>query len=447
MSLTNGSPEAAAASAKDASFTLASLPASARNEALDAIHAALAASKAEILAANARDLELARKAAADGALTQALVSRLDLGKKGKWEDMLQGILDVRDLEDPVGKIQLRTKLDDDLILERVSCPIGVLLIIFEARPEVIANIASLAIKSGNAAILKGGKESTASFIAISQVISSALSKTQVPNSAIQLVTTRDAILQLLSQDRNIDLVIPRGSNDLVRYIKDNTKIPVLGHADGLCSIYLTATADKEKAAVAIVDSKTSYPAACNSVETLLVQHEALDTIFPGVAAALADKGVTLRLDAASKAALSGTPLPDGTVLDATPQDYDTEHLALTLAVKTVSSVDEAIAHINAHGSHHTDSIFTSDAAEAEHFMNRVDSAGAYWNASTRLADGMRYGFGTEVGISTNKIHSRGPVGLDGLTIYKYKIRGDYQPTAAYGEGEGKRPWKHEKLPF
>ncbi|KAH0494531.1 hypothetical protein TgHK011_001148 [Trichoderma gracile] len=447
MSLTNGSPEAAAAAARDASFTLASLPASARNEALDAIHAALTAAKDDILAANARDLELARKAAADGALSQALVSRLDLGKKGKWEDMLQGILDVRDLEDPVGKTQLRTKLDDDLILERVSCPIGVLLIIFEARPEVIANIASLAIKSGNAAILKGGKESTESFVAISQVISSALSKTQVPNSAIQLVTTRDAILQLLGQDRNIDLVIPRGSNELVRYIKEHTKIPVLGHADGLCSIYLTATADKHKAVAAIVDAKTSYPAACNSVETLLVQDQALGTIWPGVAAALAEKGVTLRLDAASKAAvLSG--LPEGAVIqDAVPQDYDTEHLSLTLAVKTVSSVDEAIAHINAHGSHHTDSIFTSDGAEAEHFMNRVDSAGVYWNASTRLADGMRYGFGTEVGISTNKIHSRGPVGLDGLTIYKYKIRGDYQPTTQYGEGEGKRPWKHERLAF
>lgn len=222
---------------------------------------------------------------------------------------------------------------------------------------------------------------------------------------------------------------------------------MLGHADGLCSIYLTATADKDKAAVAIVDAKTSYPAACNSVETLLVQDTALTTIFPGVAAALAEKGVTLRLDGASKAALSSVSLPEGTILDAAPKDYDTEHLTLTLAVKTVSSVDEAIVHINTHGSHHTDSIFTSDEAEAEHFMNQVDSAGVYWNASTRLADGMRYGFGTEVGISTNKIHSRGPVGLDGLTIYKYKIRGDYQPTTGYGEGEGKRPWKHERLSF
>ncbi|KAG5971502.1 hypothetical protein E4U56_006770 [Claviceps arundinis] len=444
MSLTNSSPEAAALEAKAASFTLASLPAPARNAALDAIHTALAAAKDEILAANARDLQLAQKAAADGSLSDALVSRLDLGKKGKWEDMLKGILDVRDLDDPVGKIQMRTKLDDNFMLERVSCPIGVLLIIFEARPEVIANIASLAIKSGNAAILKGGKESTESFVAISKVISSALDKTDVPNGAIQLVTTRDAIAQLLAQDRSIDLVIPRGSNELVRYIKESTKIPVLGHADGLCAIYLTETADPHKAVTAIVDAKTSYPAACNSVETLLVQESALNTSFPGVAAALTAKGVALRCDPASKAALLATPAASD-IQDATEEDFHTEFLSLVLAVKTVSTLDQAIAHINTHGSHHTDAILTADAADAEKFMNQVDSAGVYWNSSTRVADGMRYGFGTEVGISTNKIHARGPVGLEGLTIYKYKVRGDYQATAEYGDGEGKKPWKHEKL--
>lgn len=340
---------------------------------------------------------------------------------------------------------MRTKLDDDLVMERVSCPIGVLLIIFEARPEVIANIASLAIKSGNAAILKGGKESTESFVAISQVISSALEKTQVPNSAIQLVTTRDVIAQLLAQDRYIDLVIPRGSNELVRYIKESTKIPVLGHADGLCHIYLADSADKDKAITAVVDSKTSYPAACNAVETLLVQESALATIFPGVASALAAHGVSLRCDPASKAAIASLSLQE--VQDAVPEDYDTEHLSLSLGVKTVPDLSAAIEHINTHGSHHTDAILTSDAADAERFMNEVDSAGVYWNAATRLADGMRYGFGTEVGISTNKIHARGPVGLEGLTIYKYKIRGDYQATVSYGEGDGKRPWKHERLPL
>ena len=361
---------------------------------------------------------------------------------------------------------MRTKLDDGFILERVSCPIGVLLIIFEARPEVIANIASLAIKSGNAAILKGtpllpaspclsvsivltpspgGKESTESFVAISTVISSALERTAVPNAAIQLVTTRDAIAQLLAQDRHIDLVIPRGSNELVRYIKESTKIPVLGHADGICAIYLTAHADPQGAVAAIVDAKTSYPAACNSVETLLVQDTALLTVFPEVAAALAAKGVALRCDPASKAVISD--ISGASISDATAADFDTEFLSLTIAVKTVSTLDEAITHINAHGSHHTDAILTSDAADAERFMSQVDSAGAYWNASTRVADGMRYGFGTEVGISTNKIHARGPVGLEGLTIYKYKVRGKYQATAQYGDGEGQRPWKHEKMSF
>ncbi|AEO55916.1 hypothetical protein MYCTH_2300236 [Thermothelomyces thermophilus ATCC 42464] len=445
MSLTNASPADAAAAAKSASHVLATLSADARNEALTAIHAGLAAARDDILAANARDLESAKKAAADGKLSQSLVSRLDLGRKGKWEDMLQGILDVRDLDDPVGKVTLRTRLDDGLDLERVTCPIGVLLIIFEARPEVIANIAALAIKSGNAAILKGGKESTESFVAIARVISAALDRTRVPNDAIQLVTTRDVIPQLLALDNQIDLVIPRGSNDLVRYIKNNTRIPVLGHADGLCAIYLEPSADPAMAAEVIVDSKTNYPAACNALETLLVHEAALATHLPTVAAALAAKGVDLRCDAPSKAALAG--VPDLTIADATEQDYSTEFLSLTLAVKTVPSLADAVAHINTHGSHHTDCILTSSAENAEQFMAAVDSSGVYWNASTRFADGTRYGFGTEVGISTNKIHSRGPVGLEGLMIYKYKIRGHGQVAASYGAGEGKKQFLHQRLPL
>ncbi|KAK3360295.1 glutamate-5-semialdehyde dehydrogenase [Lasiosphaeria hispida] len=449
MSLTNASPADAAQAAKSASHVLQTLPAATRNEALAAIHDGLAAARDDILAANARDLELARVAAADGRLSQSLVSRLDLGKKGKWEDMLKGILDVRDLEDPVGRVTLRTRLDDGLELERVSCPIGVLLIIFEARPEVIANIASLAVKSGNAAILKGGKESTESFIAISRVISTALESSRVPNGAIQLVTTRDVIPQLLALDRYIDLVIPRGSNELVRYIKDNTKIPVLGHADGICSTFLEASADPLLAAEVIVDAKTSYPAACNALETLLVQESALSTIFPLVASALAAKGVELRCDAKTKTAALANASPElaAKVVDAVDADYDTEFLAYTLAVKAVADVDEAILHINTHGSKHTDAIITADKALAEQFMASVDAAGVYWNTSTRFADGMRYGFGTEVGISTNKIHSRGPVGLEGLMIYKYKLRGNGQVTAAYGEAEGQKRFRYEQLPL
>ncbi|GAB1313896.1 glutamate-5-semialdehyde dehydrogenase [Madurella fahalii] len=447
MSLTNASPLDAAQAAKSASHVLATLSAESRNAALTAIHAGLTAARDEILAANARDLELARQAAADGKLSQSLVARLDLGKKGKWEDMLKGILDVRDLEDPVGRVTLRTRLDDGLELERVTCPIGVLLIIFEARPEVIANIAALAVKSGNAAILKGGKESTESFVAISRVISAALERTDVPNGAIQLVTTRDVIPELLALDRYIDLAIPRGSNDLVRYIKNNTRIPVLGHADGLCAIYLEQSADPALAADVIVDSKTNYPAACNSLETLLVQEAALNTLLPSVAAALAAKGVELRCDEASKAALERSQTPNLNLVAATPQDFVTEFLSLTLAVKTVADLSEAVAHINTHGSHHTDAILTSSKEQAEAFMAAVDSAGVYWNASTRFADGTRYGFGTEVGISTNKIHSRGPVGLEGLMIYKYKLRGKGQVSAVYGEGEGKKRYLHERLPI
>lgn len=450
MSLTSSSAREAAQAAKSASHLLATLPVSARNDALTAIHDSLVASKDAILAANAKDMDAARQAAADGQLSQSLVSRLDLGKAGKWEDMLKGILDVRGLEDPLGVVDLRTRLDEGLVLERLTCPIGVLLIIFEARPEVIANIASLAIKSGNAAILKGGKESTHSFVAISTAISAALASgsVAVPEAAVQLVTTRDVIPQLLALDAYIDLVIPRGGNDLVRYVKDNTKIPVLGHADGLCSAYLDRSADPKMAAAVAVDSKTSYPAACNSLETLLVDEGALDGVFPAVAEALLAKGVTLRCDARTKAAAGKLPTTaGGKVEDAQNADFDTEHLALILAVKAVSGPDEAVAHINAHGSHHTDAILTADEAQAERFMTAVDSAGVYWNASTRMADGMRYGFGTEVGISTNKIHARGPVGLEGLTIYKYKVRGTGQVSAVYGEGEGKKRFLHEKLPL
>lgn len=348
---------------------------------------------------------------------------------------------------------MRTLLDDGLTLERVTCPLGTLLIIFEARPEVIANIAALAIKSGNAAILKGGKESTESFIAISEVISAALSKTEIPIPAIQLVKTRDIVSSLLSQDTLIDLVIPRGSNELVRYVKDNTKIPVLGHADGLCSAYIHSDADVSTAVKVIVDSKTDYPAACNALETLLVHEDVLQSVLPAVAEALLAKGVSLRCDPASKSALT-TALPSSQsslLQDAVEQDFNTEFLDLVLAIKTVpkqssesSAVHAAIAHINAHSSKHTDIVITASKEVADAFMAGVDSAGVYWNASTRFADGMRYGFGTEVGISTNKIHTRGPVGLEGLTIYKYLIRGEGHIATDYS-GDGGKKWKHQRL--
>ena len=279
------------------------------------------------------------------------------------------------------------------------------------------------------------------------MIAAALESTEVPNTAIQLVTTRDVIPQLLELDQHIDLVIPRGSNELVRYVKSSTKIPVLGHADGLCSIYLEHTANPDMAVKVIVDSKTTYPAACNSVETLLVEHAALETVLPPVAEALMRKGVSLRCDASSKAILQAKlPTHLSTILqDADESDYDTEHLSLILAIKTVANLSEAISHINFHGSHHTDAILTSSSPLAEEFMSSIDSAGVFWNTSTRMADGMRFGFGTEVGVSTNKIHARGPVGLEGLMIYKYKIRGGGHVTESYGEGEGQKSFKHKKF--
>ncbi|KAL8798855.1 MAG: hypothetical protein Q9182_006333 [Xanthomendoza sp. 2 TL-2023] len=477
MSLTDSSPAQIAKAASVASRSLAILPSTDRDNALNAIHQSLEQAKTTILSANAKDLHLASKAAADGQLSQSVLKRLDLSRPGKWEDMLQGILDVRDLEDPpgsrkstvplrhggfswapyrtVGKTTLKTLLDQGLTLERLTCPIGVLLIIFEARPEVIANIAALAIKSGNAAILKGGKESSASFHAISSAISSALTATTVPNASIQLVTTRDVIASLLECDDHIDLVIPRGSNELVRYVKANTRIPVLGHADGLCNIYIHPDAEPESCVRILLDSKLGYPAACNSVETLLIHEAALTTHLPAIASALVQQGCSLRCDSTSKTSLESSLPADKAALlqEAVEEDYDTEFLSPILAVKTVIppayapddiALALAIAHINAHSSHHTDAILTSSPSVAKHFQASVDSACVFWNTSTRMADGMRFGFGTEVGISTNKIHARGPVGLEGLCIYKYAVSGNGQVAGDYG-GESGRKWKHERV--
>lgn len=446
MSLTNATPLEVAQAARLGSRKIAVLSTGERNAALSAIHQALAAGKDDVLAANAKDLEAANKAAEGGTLSASLVKRLDLAKPGKYEDMLQGILDVRDLEDPINKTTAKTLLDDDLILSRITCPIGVLLIIFEARPEVIANISALAIKSGNAAILKGGRESSHSFAAIASIISKALSNTAVPSDCLQLVQTHDVIADLLKLDTYIDLCIPRGGNKLVRYVKDTTTIPVLGHADGICSIYLCGDYPAEKAIKIIIDAKTSYPAGCNAAEQLLVEESALNTTLPKVAEALLQKGVSLRCDPSSLSALkSSLDSHSATLLQsAGPEDFDTEFLDYTLAIKTVSNVDDTINHINAHGSHHTDAILTLNAQIARTFIAAIDSSSVYWNTSTRMADGQRYGFGTEVGISTNKIHSRGPVGLEGLTIYKWVIAGDAQVSAEYGAGA--KSWKHVKLP-
>ncbi|KAI5118682.1 hypothetical protein M0805_003619 [Coniferiporia weirii] len=412
----------------------------------------LEALKDEIYEANRGDMEAAQLEVEAGRLSSSLVKRLDLFKGDKWDAMLQGILDVAALPDPTGNVSYASRLDDELELYRVSCPIGVLLVIFEARPEVVVNIAALAIKSGNAAILKGGKESSRTTTSLSQTIRTALSRTKLPQDYIQTIQTRDEVSSLLTLDRYIDLVIPRGSNSLVQNIQNNTRIPVMGHADGLCSVFLDESADETKAVRVVIDSKTDYPAACNAAETLIVHESLLDTLWPTVAKALLSAGVELLCDTQSLSALQKLPSrPPNLQTHAkpsTPDAYTTEHLALTLSVLTVPSLAAAIEHINAHSSHHTDTILTESEAHATLFCRGVDSAGTFVNASTRFADGFRYGFGTEVGISTGRIHARGPVGLEGLVTYKYVMRSKGEKghvVGEFGTDEGKKRFKHEKI--
>ena len=392
-----------------------------RSGALQKIHDGLKSAKSKVLESNKVDMENAQK----NNLSPSLIKRLDLSNSGKYDTMLQGILDVAALEDPIGKCTFAKKLDEGLNLYRVTAPLGVLLIIFESRPEVIANITALAIKSGNAAILKGGKESYQTFKAMSDIINQVLStETKVPGPAIQLIQSREDVSSLLLQDKYIDLVIPRGSNELVRNIKENTKIPVLGHADGICSVYVDKDADIEKATKIVVDSKTNYPAGCNAAEQLLV-HESISVVnLNKILAGLAGAGVTIHADPQVLQEVQGSINLGEKLQPADDDAFDKEYLSLDISVKRVASLEDVIAHINAHSSKHTDCIVTETKASAEKFLKGIDSAGVYWNCSTRFADGFRYGFGTEVGISTNKIHARGPVGLEGLMSYQYQLRGE-----------------------
>ncbi|SGZ52595.1 CIC11C00000003419 [Sungouiella intermedia] len=416
-----------------------------RSDALHKIHDALKEAKLAILEANRLDMQAAEK----NNLSSSLIKRLDLGKNDKYEAMLQGILDVAALQDPVGKTTLAKKLDEGLNLYRVTAPLGVLLIIFESRPEVIANISALAIKSGNCAILKGGKESYQTFRAISDVINTTLQeKTHVPKAAVQLIQSREEVGDLLAQDKYIDLVIPRGSNALVRNIKENTKIPVLGHADGICSIFVDKAADLDKACRIVVDSKTNYPAGCNAVEQLLIHEDIVadKTKLAKLLSSLTDAQVTLHVVPEIKQQLTDA-VDSKYVVDADDESFDTEFLSFDIAVKPVASVTAAVEHINDHSSKHTDCVVTEDKDTADVFLKGVDSAGVYWNCSTRFADGFRYGFGTEVGISTNKIHARGPVGLEGLMSYQYQLKGDGHIAAEYVGAGGSKKFVHEDLPF
>ena len=409
---------------RQAASQLAVLGNSDRNKALNAIADALERSTPEILAANQKDLDAAD---IDG-ISPALFARLKLGES-KLQSAITGVRDVAKLADPIGTIQINRELDAGLVLQRVTCPLGVLGIIFEARPEALIQITSLAIKSGNGVILKGGSEAINSCRALTKVIHRALNDTKVSPDAVQLLTTREEIKQLLALDEYVDLIIPRGSNAFVRYVQDNTRIPVLGHADGICHLYIDKSVDLAQAVAIAVDAKTHYPAACNAIETLLVHRDIAQKALPAVAEALIAKGVELRGDSATRAIIEAKPI--------TEEDWSTEYSDLILAIKIVDSVEKAIAHINTYGSKHTDAIATKDDSVAQMFQNLVDAAGVYHNCSTRFADGFRYGFGAEVGISTQQMPPRGPVGLEGLVTYKYKVTGNGHIAATYTGSDAK----------
>ena len=417
---------------REASRVLAALSPEQRADAVEQMAAALEESAEEIVAANREDLEAAE---AEG-LSKALYARLKLDEP-KLRSEIAGVRSVGRLPDPVGQRQIRRELDTNLILTRVTCPVGVLGIIFESRPDAAIQISALAVKSGNGAILKGGREAERSCRAILSALRRGLARSAAPADALQLLTTREEITQLLTLDRHVDLIIPRGSNEFVRYVQDNTRIPVLGHADGICHLYVDSAAHVDQAVALAVDAKVQYAAACNAIETLLVHNEIAPAFLPAAAAALQERGVRLLADERARVHV---PAADPT----TDADWQAEYLDLVLAVKTVDSLEEAIDHINTYGSRHTDAIATEDAAAARTFLTQVDSAGVYHNASTRFADGFRYGFGAEVGISTQKMPPRGPVGLEGLVTYKYLLEGTGQVVADYTGSEA-RCFTHRDL--
>ncbi|NER30966.1 MAG: glutamate-5-semialdehyde dehydrogenase [Symploca sp. SIO1C4] len=420
---------AIAQTTRQAARQLALLPTEAKNQAIEAIAQALEAAAPEILAANRADCQAAE---ADN-IPKPLYNRLKLDET-KLKAAIEGVRDVGKLSDPVGKVQMHRQLDEGLILKRITCPVGVLGIIFEARPDALIQITTLAIKSGNGVILKGGKEAIGSCEILVKVITQALATTAVNPAVVQLLTTREEIRALLQLDQYIDLIIPRGSNSFVRYVQENTRIPVLGHADGICHLYIDQAAQLQQAIEITIDAKTQYPAVCNAIETLLVHSEIALKFLPLVAAALTEKSVTLLGDETTRQIID--------ISAATEADWSTEYNDLTLSIKVVESLEDAIDHINTYGSAHTDAIITENQTAAETFLALVDSANVFHNCSTRFADGFRYGFGAEVGISTNKLPPRGPVGLEGLVTYKYKVTGNGHLVSRY-TGKDAKPFTHK----
>ncbi|MDS0260118.1 glutamate-5-semialdehyde dehydrogenase [Haloarcula sp. S1CR25-12] len=416
-----------------AALRLANVETARRDAALAEIADAIRANSEAILAANDRDVEAAEAMLAEGEYTQALVDRLKLDE-GKLESIAGMVESVAEQEDPLGKTLAARELDADLELYKLSVPIGVVGTIFESRPDALVQIAALALKSGNAVILKGGSEASESNRVLYETVVEATA--DLPEGWATLIEAHEEVDRLLSMDDMVDLVMPRGSSEFVSYIEENTQIPVLGHTEGVCHVYVDEAADLGMAEDIALDAKVQYPAVCNAVETLLVNEAVADDFLPGAVARYREAGVTLRGDAATRDIVDVDPVTD--------DDWRAEYGDLELAIKVVSDTIEAVDHINTNGSKHTESIVTEDADAAETFMTGIDAASVFHNASTRFADGYRYGLGAEVGISTGKIHARGPVGLEGLTTYKYYLEGDGQLVASYA-GEDALPFTHREF--
>jgi glutamate-5-semialdehyde dehydrogenase len=419
----------AAKLARQASRKLAVLPEQERNRTLEAAAKALERSVRLILDANAEDLRAAESLLAGGEITAAMLARLRVGESGVSE-MAEKVRSVARLPDPLGRTLSRTELDRGLLLSKETCPLGVVAVVFESRPDVVPQVASLALKSGNAILLKGGKEAAATNRALMGVWQAALRECGVPQGAAEMLASRSDVMELLGLERDVDLLIPRGGKDFVAAISRQSAIPVLGHGEGICHVYVHKAADLRKARRIVLDAKVDYPAACNAAETLLVDAEVAPEFLPGMVRELGEAGVEVRGCERTRAIVG----PDAAGA-ATASDWATEYGDLILSIRVVDDADQAIAHIHEYGSSHTEAIVTEDAAAADRFLAEVDAAGVYHNASTRFADGYRYGLGAEVGISNGKLHARGPMGLEGLTTYKYKLRGSGQTAGDYKSGK------------
>jgi glutamate-5-semialdehyde dehydrogenase len=415
--------------AYDASTKLANAGVKEKDAALVAMAEAIEKNRKKILAANAKDV------AAGGRLSKALLDRLKLSD-AKIDGIVKSIQSVKKLDDPVGKTLAKTELDKGLILSKVSVPIGVIGAVFESRPDVVPQIASLCLKTGNSVVFKGGSEAAESNKFLYEVIREATEGAGIPKGWIQMIETRKDVSELLKLDDYVSLLVPRGSNKFVKHIMENTSIPVLGHADGICHIFVDRDADLKMAEEVCFDAKTQYPAVCNAMETMLVDEKIAEKFLPAMCEHFAAAGVELRGDGKTGAIVN-------CIKKATEEDWRTEYNDLILSIKVVADADEAINHINEYGSHHTDSIITKNKATAKKFLAGVDSACVFHNCSTRFSDGFRFGLGAEVGISTGKTHARGPVGLEGLVIYKWVLEGSGQTVREYAEG--KKKFTHKKI--